>query len=171
MKNHHHPKNLFIFYFSLIGLLLSCSSPSLGKSDTKGEEAFANAPRFECDLVHIEGILGPYTCREGASFSLWGLSLRKCKTSACASAEKAAVALITDRLRSAPAAPQGSTVYSKLRCFYLDRSKSSALCSIDRADGVIIGGGEDLACWLVKERLAYFSRRSRNIMNNRCHLI
>ncbi len=137
--------------------------------------------QFACNPTHIWSSAGPFRCKQGQIVSLWAARVVT-KKSDCRPDQKACYTdaleardILVERLKpnSRKLLPNGYIEISgaqRLNCFHAPTNSDhiKARCSIAREDGIIVGGGEDLACWVYKSGLIKFTNHTQARYSRQC---
>lgn len=154
---------------TLIAVLTLCSCA------IRNPEALPPSPdnrveTYKCVPAYIWSATGPFTCTDQRIVSIWGLST-ECTGAVC---RINAVGRLSEKLGSVKFSVENNGYVhlegvSTLRCSIVNTaSKETSLCAMNRPDGIIVGGGEDLGCWLIKENLAVTMHYSTRFYQKYC---
>lgn len=126
------------------------------------QPSFNEEGAFVCTPIYLWNAVGPLRCAEGPAVTLWGITETAesgCRdVSSCGRGNDATDQLIGRLNARASVGPNGYRKLSgatPINCLRVENDPDplAALCSALPLDGVLVGG-DDLACWLLKRRLA-----------------
>jgi hypothetical protein len=117
-----------------------------------GEPPFGRTPRFECKPLSMNTRTGLLQCQEGFNVKLWGVKLRLNKLLDSQEVEALGSAIRADAIQNGTSHVIQLERAYPIHCYSMDRGAIRVGQCFVLSRGVF--GGEDLACLLIRNRLA-----------------